>query len=305
MKSRKKWRAMVIAAPIGAGTWYILPRGDESVRDGTLPAELEAGDISRTRRVSEERDTKNRSSERKAAEGNPALKGIRSPIARRYLSLLMAEDGRFVNDPQGPGLVNNAFAEAWLLTSRMDLTEEQQDRLAEFLLEVDWFSWVAWLTIDPERIDGWAKHNLTVEQQATLKDLLAERKDGIAAMNELWAAMEQKHGDLSDKEIKQKPAEVHKELDQFLQIQQAYRDFNLLADRIPMTAQQQEKVHEALRSGEKAPVAVQDYQMLDPDRAEAAARADSAWLGDLITEAEYETYIQHFLAQVEMSGFHL
>jgi hypothetical protein len=217
----------------------------------------------------------------------------------------MAEDGRFVNEPQGPGLVNNAFEEAWMLTSRMDLTEEQQDRLAEFLLEVDWFSWVSWLALDPERIDGWAKHNLSVERQATLKDLLAERKDGIAAMNELWATMEQKHGDLGDEGTKQRPAEVQKELDEFLQVQQAYRDFNLLADRIPMTAQQQETVHEALRSGKKAPVIFHDYQMLDADRAEAAVRADTAWLGNLVTETQYETYIRHFLAQVEMSRFHL
>jgi hypothetical protein len=61
----------------------------------------------------------------------------------------------------------------------------------------------------------------------------------------------------------------------------------------------------ALRSGKKAPVIFQDYQMLDPDRAEAAARADTAWLGNLVTETQYETYIRHFLAQVEMSRFHL
>jgi hypothetical protein len=222
-------------------------------------------------------------------------------MARRYLSLFMAEDGRLVNDPQGPGLLNNAFEEAWLLTSRMDLTQEQQDRLAEFLLEVDWFSWVSWLAIDPERIDGWARQNLSAEQQAALKDLLAERKDGIAAMNELWAAVEQKHGDLSDEKIKKMPAEVQKELDEFLRVQQAYRSFSLLADRMPMSAQQQQTVLDALRSGNKAPVVFQNYQMLDPDRAEAAVRADTAWLGDLITEAQYETYIRHFLAQVEMS----
>jgi hypothetical protein len=130
----------------------------------------------------------------------------------------MAEDGRFVNEPQGPGMVNNAFEEAWMLTSRMDLTEEQQDRLAEFLLEVDWFSWVSWLALDPGTIDGWAKHNLSVEQQATLGNFLAERKDGIAAMNELWATMEQKHGVLGDEGTKQRPAGVQKELDEFLQV---------------------------------------------------------------------------------------
>jgi hypothetical protein len=263
----------------------------------------ELGDMSKTRQVSEERDKRSKRPERKAAEGNPALDGIRSPMARRFLSILMAGNGRFVNDAQGPGLVNNAFGEAWMLTSRMDLTEEQQDRLAEFLLEEDWFSWVAWLKIDPERIDGWARHNLSEEQQAILKDLLAERKDGIAAMNELWAAMEQTHGDLTAEETRQLPAEVHEELDGFLIQQQAYRDFNLLADRIPMTTEQQMTVLEALGSGKKAPVIAQDYQMLDPDRAEAAVRADTAWLGNLITDTQHETYIRHFLAQIEMKSF--
>lgn len=305
MNSRKKWQVMFLAALIGLAVWNMLRRGDEAAWDRTQEAGAKPGETSKTPSVSEDPDMGNKRPEGNAAKVNPALDGVRSPLAQRYLSHLMAKDGRFVNDRNGLWLVNNAFEQGWMLTSRMDLTEEQQDRLAEFLLEVDSFSWMLWEKIDPERTNGWVKNNLTEEQQATFEVLLAEQKDGFAGMTEFMGAVQKKYGDPNDAKTKQLSPKEQKELGKSV-VNRAlvYQDYNLLADRIPLTVDQQEQVLAALLSGKKPPVNAQDYEMLEPERAEVEVRADTAWLVDPIPEDRYETYLRHFLAQVEMRRFH-
>ena len=305
MNSRKKWQVVFLAALIGLAIWNVARHGKENAPDATREAGAKPAETSKTPSVSEDPGVENKVPGRNAAKVNPALDDVKSPIARRYLAHLMAKDGRFVNDRNGLWSVNNAFEQAWMLTSRMDLTEEKQDRLAEFLLEVDSFTWMLWEKIDPERTNGWVKSNLTEEQQTTFRNLLAEQKDGFAGMTELMGTIARKTGEPNDEKTKQLSAKEQKELRQSMVTQaHVYQNYNLLADRIPLTAEQQEKVLDALRSGEKAPVLPQDYEMLDLEHAEAAVRSDTAWLGKLIPEARYETYVEHFLAQIEIRRFH-
>ena len=304
-QSRAKWQAVILLSLLGVGAWHLLKHGDEPATGERRAAGTEVRDTSKPGSVPENGGARSIGPEQKPGRENPDLGDVKSPIARRYLAYLLAQDGRFVKDRNGLWLVNNAFEQAWMLTSRMDLGEEQQDRLAEFLLEVDSFSWMLWEKIDPERTNAWVKNNLSAEQQATFWDLLAEQKDGFAGMTAYLVASEKICGNPNDEKAKQLSPEAQKELGKSV-VNQAlvYQDYNILADRIPMTAEQQEKVLDALRAGAKPPVAAEDYEMLDPERAEAAVRADTRWLGDMIPEARYEAYLRHLLAQIEMRRFH-
>lgn len=209
----------------------------------------------------------------------------------------------------------------------MELTAEQQDRLAEFLLEEDW---LRWNSMPPARIEDWARQNLSADQQATLKDFLAEQKEGAATMEELKRTIQRlEHGDRSEAEIlasemtalkrflspdggspDSKPpvltemdAETQTKHAAYVETEQAFRFYNLLADRIPLTVEQHQTVYAALREGQRAPINPYDYQTLPLDRAEAVVRADTAWFGTLLTNGQYETYVRHFLAEIEMIRF--
>jgi hypothetical protein len=261
-----------------------------------------------------------------ASPDDPALKGVSWPIARRYLAYQVAKNGRLAKESHTGSIVHSAFVQAWVLTSRMNLTEAQQDQLAEFLLSEDWLRWD---TMDSGKIRDWAEQILTAEQQAVLKDFLAEQKQGAAEMEKLKRTIRRiEHGKKSEAEILgaematlkaffsedaasgSKPP-VMTDMDEesrekhaaYVKTEQAFRFYNVLADRTPMTPEQHEAVYAALRQGSRAPVNPYDYQSLPPDRAETKVRADTAWLGELITGPQYETYVSHFLAEIEIIRF--
>lgn len=98
-------------------------------------------------------------------------------------------------------------------------------------------------------------------------------------------------------------AAKQKEHAAYVETEQAFRFYNLLADRMPLTPEQHEAVYAALREGKQAPINPYDYQSLPPDRAEAKVRANTAWLGGLLTKAQHETYVGHFLAEIDMIRF--
>jgi hypothetical protein len=275
----------------------------------------------------EERPSKTSLRNTAAPVVDAALIGVHSPIARRYLACMVARDGRLAKESYSGSIVNAAFTQAWILTSRMNLTEAQQDRLAEFLLREDWLRWDS---MDPRSIEDWARQNLSADQQATLKEFLAEQKEGAAIMAELRQSIQRlEHGDRSESEIfaaemaalkavfptddaSQHPgppaaaemdAATRKQFAESVQTEQAFRYYNLLADRIPLTPEQHQAVYASLREGQQAPINPYAYQTLASDRAEAAVRRDTEWLGAILTNVQYETYVAHFLAEIEMIRF--
>jgi hypothetical protein len=326
MKSKARKITWALVALFLAGIGCIQWRVNRPARDAAHQTGPEAGVAREDRWKSNERAAMSSRPRPAAAPDHPALKGVKSPIARRYLAFLVAKDGRLADESYAPSIVNNAFAQAWIVTSRMELTAEQQDRLAEFLLEHDWLRWDS---VAPAKLEGWASQNLSADQQATLKDFLAEQKEGAASMEELKQTIRRlEHGNRSEAAIlaaemaalkaflapddgsDSKPpvltemdAETQTKHAAYVQTEQAFRYYNLLADRIPLTAEQHQTVYAALREGQPAPINPYAYQTLATDRAEAVVRKDTAWLGNLLTNAQYETYVRHFLAEIEMIRF--
>ena len=317
---------MVIIVFVAVGIACMRWRTDPSSRHKAHKSAPHIAGTTKDHGKPKERLTKASLRDAAASQDDPALAGVGSPIARRYLAYRVAKGGRLARESHGASIVSSAFAQAWILTSRTDLTAEQQDRLAEFLLAEDW---VRWDSMDPKKIDEWARQNLSEEQQAILKRFLAEQKEGAALMEELKRSIRRlEHGDKSDAEIlasematmkaffskdgasESKPPVLterddakQKEHAAYVQTEQAFRFYNLLADRIPLTPEQHEAVYAALREGKQAPVNPYAYQKLPPDRAETAVRADTAWLSVLLDGAQYETYVGHYLAEIEMIHF--
>lgn len=327
MRTRINRQALVFLAICAIGIGCTRSPVEEAKGNGALPPEVEAGDARNEQRKPEIREERQDRPSPALGHDLPALKAIKSPLARRYLSFLVAKDGRLASESHGGSMVKNAFAQSWVLTSRMQLTAEQQDSMAEFLLKEDWSKWA---TMDPEKIEEWAKQNLSAEQQITLKDFLAEQKEGAVEMEKLRQKIRRlEHGNRNDEEILAAematlkayfspdgaPADpgpppvapmdagTRKKFDEHVQTEQAFRYYNLLADRIPLTEEQHPAVYAALRRGERAPINPYDYQSLTTERAEAVVNEDMGWLADVLTGEQYETYIQHFLAEIEMIRF--
>ena len=327
MKNMFDRQVLVFLAICAIGMGCSRVQVEEAKGSGSRPPRSEVGDDRKERREPEIRDEREERPSPGLGQDSPALKAIKSPLARRYLSFLVAEDGRLASESHGGSMVKNAFAQSWALTSRMDLTPEQQDSLAEFLLREDWSKWA---TMDPKKIEEWAKQNLSAEQQITLKDFLAEQKEGAAEMEKLRQKIQRlEHGNRSDEEIlaaematlkayfspdgapadpgpppvEMMDADTREKFDEHVDTEQAFRFYNLLAARIPLTEAQHPAVFAALRRGERAPINPYDYQALATERAEAVVRKDTRWLGEILTGDQYETYVRHFLAEIEMIRF--
>jgi hypothetical protein len=267
---------------------------------------------------------------------------VQSPLAWRYLCFLLP-GSRLDGDSYAESIVNNAFNQAWGITARLDLSEEQQDRLAEFLLQKEWRSWTE---MDPALIQEWALAHLSKEQQAALQAYIEESKEGQLALMqmrqndkmkeygvrnpeeafaaemaeaqkiaELLAADTEGHDaqklDQKRSELKGllstrgrgEADEARSGISASMKDEQDARLYNLLADRIPLTEEQHAAVSDALRQGAKAPVNPYDYQSAPPERIEPDVRAATGWMKTTLTEQQYETYVRHFLAQIEMIRF--
>jgi hypothetical protein len=324
MSNNARSRILVVIAIVAAGIGFFKWRAAPTARDETGRAGPKTGDAREVRRKAEERPAGG--SRARPAAADPALNDVRSPLARRYLSFLVAKGGRLAEESHGGSIVNGAFAQAWMLTSRMELTAEQQDRLAGFLLEEDWLRWDS---MPAAKADDWAGENLNAGQREILRDFLAEQKEGAAIMEEFKREIRLlEHGDRPEQEVFAAEMAALKNLFSpegdaadarpaapptdapapedhagYVRAEQALRFYNLLADRIPLTVEQHQSVYAALRSGAEAPINPYPYQTLDPERAEAAVSADTAWLGALLTKAQYENYLRHFLAEIEMIRF--
>ena len=51
------------------------------------------------------------------------------------------------------------------------------------------------------------------------------------------------------------------------------------------------------------PVNPYDYQSRSEEKIEADVKSATAWMGELLTKEQYETYLRHFLAEIEMIRF--
>jgi hypothetical protein len=340
MKFLMKYRWQMLIAFLLSGTWYALSLGGCSF-------------ISQTHKPGHAPDVRtksDRSNERPAANGPRRIRGavpdqlakVRSSLARRYL-FFMLPGGRLNGESYDGSIVNSAFKQAWGVTARIDLSEEQQDRLAEFLLQEDWLKLT---TMDPDQVKKWAKDHLSKEQTDALLAFIEEARQGEQNLSELRMEMKKQEygvgtpGEAFAAEMKQSKRiaellamntdnlseqEVAKMRDELKQLmrpanpgkdnananpaagartdEQATQFFHLLADRIPMTEEQQMAVYHALKNGATTPTNPYDYQSRSLDRIEADVRASMEWMGKVLTKEQYETYLRHYLAEIEMIRF--
>jgi hypothetical protein len=114
-------------------------------------------------------------------DAEDALAGVKSALARRYLRFMLP-GWRLDGQSHDQSIVNNAFTQAWGVTARIDLSEEQQDRLAEFLLEKDWTKLTQ---VDPNVVEQWAREHLTDKQRVALLEFIEESKQGELALSKM------------------------------------------------------------------------------------------------------------------------
>ena len=328
MKLLTKWNWLILIVLLSLGIWYFgSQRGGPSVPK-TAQSELRHSDANETR--GSYRKVKVREPRPERPSAADPLRSVRSPLARRYLRFLLP-GGRLDGESYASSIVNNAFSQAWGITARLDLSDKQQDRLAEFLMQEDWLGWV---DMDPELIEKWAQEHLSDEQQAALQAFIEESKDGRLALIELRQeepspaemAESQKIAELlatdtegiDPGELEKKRAELKALLKASvrgeggekqdgiaasMKKEQDARFYNVIADRIPLTEAQHFAVHAALHEGAEAPINAYAYQSLPPERVEPDVRAATAWMSAILTENQYETYVRHFLAEIEMIRF--
>lgn len=336
MEILTKYRWLILLALLIAGAWYALSQ--QNALSGSQAGDKhQAPDArSNTNRTNEE-PTANAPRRKPNAATDP-LAGVRSPIAKRYLHFMLP-GGRSDGEAHDQSIVNNAFKQAWGVVARMELTEAQQDRLAEFLLEKDWSKWS---TMDPKRVELWSKDHLSKEQTDALLAFIEESKQGDRNLSDLRMELNEKeHGvgtaeeaftaemrdsariaELLAKDTdKLSAAEVAKmraELEGIMKKsnagkvdaasrgdEQAAQFFHLLADRIPMTEEQQLAIYSALRNGTEPPINPYDYQSRPADQIEAKVRSTTDWMSKVLTQEHCETYIRHYLAEIEMIQFQI
>lgn len=148
MNSNLKKLVLSLIILVAVGIGCLRCRDNSSAGDKVQPSASQAAASGETLGKSAERPTKASQRDAAVSADDASLNIVRSPIAKRYLSFMVAGNGRLAGQSHGASIVNGAFAQAWILTSRMDLTAEQQDRLAEFLLAEDWLRWDS---MDPEK----------------------------------------------------------------------------------------------------------------------------------------------------------
>lgn len=130
-----------------------------------------------------------------------------------------------------------------------------------------------------------------------LAEKLADDTDGVETEE-----LERKRKELNELMRERVRGEGNKSAES-IKDEQSARFYNLLADRIPLTEEQQFAVYDALHQGASAPINAYDYQSRPPERVENNVRAATDWMKTILTEHQYETYVRHFLAQIEMIRF--
>lgn len=143
-------------------------------------SDLRHGEARETPESSTRSSVRERRSKRPPAAAAP-VQGVQSPLARRYCAFLLP-GSRPDGESYADSIVNNAFNQAWGVTARLDLSEQQQDRLAEFLLQKEWRGWTE---MDPELIQEWAFRHLSKEQQAALQAYIEESREGQLALMQM------------------------------------------------------------------------------------------------------------------------
>ncbi len=340
MKILPKYRWPILIVLLIAGIWYALspqnaPSGAQTVESIQTPDARSKTD--RTR----ETPAPNSPPQRPDATTD-RLAGVQSPIAKRYLRFMLA-GGHLDGESHDQSIVNNAFKQAWGVVARIELTEAQQDRLAEFLLEEDWSKWS---TMNRTRVEKWAKEHLSREQTDALLAFIEESKQGDQNLSDLRMELKKKEygvrtepeaftaemrdsariaellakdtNNLSEAEVAKmraelgglmNPANAGKGDADAGKVAESRKDehaaqfFHLLADRIPMTEEQQLAIYGALRSGASSPTNPYDYQTRPADQIEAEVKSTTDWMGKVLTKEQYETYLRHYLAEIEMIRF--
>jgi hypothetical protein len=340
MKLSTNYRWLILIALLIIGAWFGISRQNAASRSEEDKRNQANGTLPPTSRTPGEPSTRSTARPRDAAKD--PLAGVRSPLAKRYLRFMLP-GARLDGESYDQSIVNNAFKEAWGVTARIDLTDEQQDRLAEFLLQEDWSKLI---TMDRAQVEKWAKEHLSDQQRAALLAFIEESKQGQRDLSELRMNLKQKEygvgtpqeaftaemrdsariaellarntDNLSDEEVEKMKAEL-KGLMKKNNAGQAdadddnlakpYKDehatqfFHLLADRIHLTEEQQLDIYDALRKGATPPTNPYDYQSRPEDQLEAHVRSNTAWMGKVLTPAQYENYLRHHLAEIEMIRF--
>lgn len=336
MKILTKYRWLILLVLLIGGAWYALSQ-QNAVSGSQASDKHQAPDARSNTSRTNERPTAN-APRRKPDTATDRLASVQSPIAKRYLRFMLP-GARSDGEAHDQSVVNNAFKQAWGVVARMDLTEAQQDRLAEFLLEKDWSKWS---TMDTKRFEQWAKDHLSNEQTDALLAFIEDSKQGDRNLSDLRMELNKKeHGvgtaeeaftaemrdsariaellakepdNLSEAEV----AKMRAEREGIMKKSNAGKDdaesrgderaaqfFHLLADRIPMTEDQELAMYGALRNGAVPPINPYDYQSRPADQIEAKLRSTTDWMSKILTQEQYETYLQHYLAEIEMIQFQI
>jgi hypothetical protein len=336
MNRKNFFRGLILIALVVGVVWMFQSQRNSaadkaSSTGGAKDSAAETMDASEKPAVSKSR--------REGPSQADALASIQSPLARRYLRFTLP-GARLNGDAYDGSIVNNAFKQAWGVTARLDLTEEQQDRMAEFLLEGDWRNWK---TLDARLVDKWAREHLSEGQREKLLAFIEEAKAGDRNLSDLRTEIKKREHAVGTEaealgaEMKQSkriaelmaadtdklsPEEVEKmrvELKELMRSsvagagdgekpasakaltdEQATQFFHLLADRIPLTEEQQISVYGALRKGVDTASNPYDFSQVPPDRVEQKVRDATRWMGGILTEEQYNTYLRHYLAEIEM-----
>ena len=340
MQSLKKYRWLFLIVLLLAALWHALPRrvAPPATRlDMATEASLSRPKMDR----SNMEPVASEPGRIRSAAKDP-LANVRSPLARRYLRFMLP-GGRLDGESHDQSIVNNAFKQAWGVTARIELSEAQQDQLAGFLLQEDWSKWSTmnpkrvekWAE---EHLSGEQTEALMAfiresrQGERNLSDMRMELKKqeyGVGTAEEAFDAEMRESARIAEMLARngenlpeEEAAKMREELKRLMKTanggegdagggkvaesrkdEQAGQFFHLLADRIPMTEEQQLALYQALRAGSVPPVNPYDYQSRSEERIEADVKSATAWMGELLTKEQYETYLRHFLAEIEMIRF--
>ncbi len=342
MKILTNYRWLILIILLIVGTWYAMSQQKARSSSQTRDKHQAYDAMTKTSRTVEDPTTSATRRHREAAKDR--LANVRSPLAKRYLRFMLP-GGRLDEESYDQSIVNNAFQQAWCVTARIDLTEEQQDRLAEFLLQEDFSMWI---TMDRARVEEWAKEHLSDEQRAALLAFIEESEQGQRDLSELRINLKKKEygvgspeeaftaemrdsariaellakdtDNLSEEEVEKMRVELKAMMTRptalnddanAVKIEETYKGenaeqfFHLLADRIPMTNEQHLAIYDALQKGSTPPTNAYDYQLRPADQVEAEVRSSTNWMREKLTHEQYETYLRHYLAEIEIVRFQI
>lgn len=176
------------------------------------------------------------------------------------------------------------------------------------------------LMIDRARVENWAQEHLSETQRTELLALIEESSQGQMEVADMWTELRtKKRRAVTGDEAFNAETPVQKIAESPLAFlgagdysfeesspgEHAPRFFHELADRIPMTEQQQLAIYDALQKGATPPIDAYEYQTRPADQIEAEVRSNTDWMSKVLTTEQYETYLRHYLAQIEIIRFQI